>query len=120
MTSAPPLEGASNAYDEAEQGTLEAHSGPHTVSAPESINEKTVDGKEVNPSQAVIFPSEIIPVNNATTSSPPVKRKVSRWILWSLWFNTYRYVLIMSASRVSDFASGHTHSSENSLRSWSL
>lgn len=120
MTSAPPLEGASNAYDEAEQGTLEAHSGPHTVSAPESINEKTVDGKEVNPSQAVIFPSEIIPVNNATTSSPPVKRKVSRWILWSLWFNTYRYVLIMSASRVSDFASGHTHSLENSLRSWSL
>ena len=109
MASVPPLEGAPNAYDEAEQGTLEAHSGPTTVSAPESINEKTVDGKEVDPSQAVIFPSEIIPVNNATTSEPPVKRKVSKWILWSLWFNTYRYVSIMSASRVSDFVSGHTH-----------
>ncbi|KAH9998969.1 hypothetical protein BJV77DRAFT_1064469 [Russula vinacea] len=90
MASVPPLEGAPNAYDEAEQGTLEAPSGPTTVSAPESINEKTVDGKEVDPSQAVIFPSEIIPVNNATTSEPPVKRKVSKWILWSLWFNTYR------------------------------
>ena len=109
MASVPPLEGAPNAYDEAEQGALEAHSGPTTVSAPESINEKTVDGKEVDPSQAVIFPSEIIPVNNATTSEPPVKRKVSKWILWSLWFNTYRYVSIMSASRVSDFVSGHTH-----------
>jgi hypothetical protein len=102
-----PPEGAPNAYDEAEQGTLETHSGPPTVSAPESIDEKVVDGKEVN--RSVVFSSEVIPVNNATTSEPPVKRKVSKWILWNLWFNTYRYVSIMSAGRVSDSAPGPTH-----------
>jgi hypothetical protein len=34
---------------------------------------------------------------------------VSKWILLTLWFNTYRLVSIISASRVSDFASGRTH-----------
>lgn len=24
--------------------------------------------------------------------TPPAKRKVSKWILWNLWFNTYRYI----------------------------
>jgi hypothetical protein len=23
---------------------------------------------------------------------PPAKRKASKWILWNLWFNTYRYI----------------------------
>jgi hypothetical protein len=24
---------------------------------------------------------------------PPAKKKASKWILWNLWFNTYRYIL---------------------------
>jgi hypothetical protein len=110
MASVPPPEGTPNAYDEAEQGTLEVQSGPaSTVFAPGSIDEKMVDGKEVNPSVVFSSESQVIPVSNATTSKPPVKKKVSKWILWNLWFNTYRYASIMSASRVSDSAPGSTH-----------
>jgi len=29
----------------------------------------------------------------AETSKPPANPKVSKWILWTLWFNTYRYPL---------------------------
>jgi len=28
----------------------------------------------------------------------PVKRKVSKWVLWRLWFNTYRYISFSSLS----------------------
>jgi hypothetical protein len=109
MGSLPPPNGVPNAYDEAERGTQEAHSGPPTVSAPRLIEEKMVDVKEAKSS--VVVSSEVVPVpvNNAPASKPPAKkRKVSKWILWKLWFNTYRYVWIMSAGRVPDTASGPT------------
>ena len=107
MASVPPPIGAPNPYDEAENGTQDVDSGSSTVSAPGSIDEKMIDGEQVKP--PVVISSEVVPVSNATTFKPPVREKVSRWILWRLWFNTYRYVSTMSAGRVSDSASGPTH-----------
>jgi len=110
MASLPPPKDAPNAYDEAEWGTQDVHSGSTTVSTLELVEEKVVilDEKQVNP--PVVISSEIVPVpvSNATPSKPPPK-KVSKWILWTLWFNTYRSVSIISARRVSDSASGPTH-----------
>jgi hypothetical protein len=100
MASLPPPKDAPNAYDEAERGTQDAHSGPTTVSAPGSIDEKVVGEGKVKP--PVVISSEVAPVNNATPSKPPAKR-VSKWILWTLWFNTYRSVSIMSAGRLAVF-----------------
>src|SRR5258708_17410301 len=40
---------------------------------------------------------EAIPVPNPPTNKALAKKKVSKWILWQLWFNTYRYVSIASA-----------------------
>jgi hypothetical protein len=94
MASLLPSNGAPNAYDEAERGTQEVDSGSTTstaVSAPGSIIEKMDDGKEVKPSNVVS--SEVVPVSNASsTPNPPTKKRVSKWILWRLWFNTYRYM----------------------------
>lgn len=114
MASLSPPKDAPNAYDEAERGTQDVHSDTTvstTVSAPGSIIEKVVDGREVKP--PAILSSEIVPVSvpvsNVTPPKPPAKKKVSRWILWTLFFNTYRSVSIMSASLISDHASGPTH-----------
>jgi hypothetical protein len=94
MASAPPPEDALNAYDEAEWGTEDSAST--TVSAPGSIKEKVVDWGKVT--QHVITTSEVVPVSHATPSpSRPPAKKVSKWILWTLWFNMYRSVSIMSA-----------------------
>ena len=96
MASVPPPKDAPNAYDEAERGTQDVHSGSTTVSAPGSIDEKVDDGEKVKP--PVVISSEVVPVSNVTPSKPPTK-KVSKWILWTLWFNTYRLVsIIMSTS----------------------
>lgn len=87
MASMPPPKDAPYAYDEAERGTQDVHSGPTTTSAPGSIDKKVVDAGNVKP--AVVISSEVVPVKNAAPSKPPAK-KVPKWILWTLWFNTYR------------------------------
>ena len=100
MTSVPLPEGAVTVYDEAEKGTLEVPSGPVTVTA-----FGLVDGKveEIKPSAVM---SSGAPISSEATKPPAKKKKVSKWILWTLWFNTYRCVSIVSTSRISDFASG--------------
>jgi hypothetical protein len=105
MTSAPRPEGAIAAYDEAEKGTLELHSGPITVADLGLVNEK-VDEKPELPTP---ISTEVVPSSDATAivTKPHAKRKkVSKWILWTLWFNTYRCVSVTSASRISNSASG--------------
>jgi hypothetical protein len=86
MSSVPLSEGAAPAYDEAEKGTLELHSGPIAIVPSGVVNEK--------------------PKPSAEATKPPAKKKVSRWILWTLWFNTYRSVSIMSTSHISNPVSG--------------
>jgi hypothetical protein len=89
MSSEPLPSGAIAVYDEAEKGTLELHSGPITVTDLGVINDKV----EMKPSAAIS--AEVIPAAGGAiakaTKPPAKKKKVSRWILWTLWFNTYRY-----------------------------
>ena len=102
MTSVLLPEGGVTVYDEAEKGTLEVPSGPLTV---ETFG--LVTGKVEESKPSTVIPSGV-PVSNSVATKPPAKKKkVSKWILWTLWFNTYRCVsVIMSTSRISDFASG--------------
>ena len=102
MASIPLPEGAIavTVYDEAEKGTLELPSARITVATFGVVNEK-VD--EIQPSTVI---SSGVPVVRSEVAKPPAKGKVSKWILWSLWFNTYRWASIVSTSRISDFASG--------------
>ena len=105
MTSIPlPDSEAASAvtvYDEAEKGTLELPSARSTV-ATFGVNNEKVD--EIQ-SQASTVISSDVPVRSEV-AKPPAKGKVSKWILWTLWFNTYRWVSIVSTSRISDSASG--------------
>ncbi|KAI0003273.1 hypothetical protein BJV74DRAFT_764575 [Russula compacta] len=101
MTSLLPREGAPTTYDEAEKGTLEVHSGPVIIAAPGIVDEKKVEPSAV---------ASVVPVNNPTTTKPPTK-KVSKWILWQLWFNTYRklftFVFTLNMVGIGLAASGH-------------
>jgi hypothetical protein len=83
------------AYDAAEKGTLEDRSGPPSVASLALNDEKKVDTPLVS--------KEVALIPNSPTPKPPAKKRVSKWILWQLWFNTYRYVSMSSFSfRVSE------------------
>ncbi len=90
-------ERAAPAYDAAEKGTLENHSGPSSVATLALIDEK----KKVDIPLALS--KEVPPIPKLPTTKPPAKKKVSKWILWQLWFNTYRYVSITFSFRVSEW-----------------
>jgi hypothetical protein len=89
--------GALAVYDEAEKGILEVHPAPIAVAALGLVNMKLDEDDKPN-----FISTEVVPV----TRLPAKKKKVSKWILWTLWFNTYRCVSIMSSSRISNPASG--------------
>ena len=90
MLSVSPPEGTAPAYDAAEKGTLDVHTGPSSV-ATLALNEK------VDATLAVSKEVQVVPIPKPPAPKPPAK-KVSKWILWQLWFNTYRYVLMSSFS----------------------
>jgi len=85
MTSFPP-EGAPDYYHEAEKGTLEAP--PKAVTIVTFVRAKC----------AAAASTEVVPVSNVILTRLPAKpkKKISKWILWTLWFNTYRCVSIES------------------------
>ncbi|KAH9171512.1 hypothetical protein EDB89DRAFT_1852291 [Lactarius sanguifluus] len=87
---------AAFSYDAAEGGTLEVHSGPSSIST------LALKGKKVG---TFVVPEEAIPI------PLPPKKKVSRWVLWQLWFNTYRklftFVFTLNMVGIGLAASGH-------------
>ena len=109
MASVPlPTKGALNPYGDAERGTHDVHSGPTTVSAPGSIDEKVVDwGRVKTPVVISDISFEVVPVSEVAHSKPPSKKRVSKWISWTLWFNMYRLVsitgIMMSMGRLAMF-----------------
>ncbi|KAH9967889.1 hypothetical protein BC827DRAFT_454625 [Russula dissimulans] len=96
-----PHEGTQNYYYEAEKGTLEAPSNVATIVA------------IVKAECAAAASTEVVPTSNAIVTRLPakLKRKVSKWILWKLWFNTYRklftFVVILNSVGIALAASGH-------------
>jgi len=92
----PVSECAGPAYDAAEGGTLEVHSGPSSAST-------LAFNDEMKVATPLVVSEEVIPIPIPPTNKPPAKKKVSKWILWQLWFNTYRYVSITFSFRVSEW-----------------
>jgi len=76
------LEPAAPAYDAAEKGTLEPAMPPQALILSSKDEKMLMQEKEALPS-----------LEKAAAPKPPVKKpkkKVSKWILWQLWYNTYR------------------------------
>ena len=96
------------AFNDAEKGTLEVRS-PQVAATQEKSEKKPVDIavysvpalKKDAPAASAAKPA----------AKPPPKRKVSRWILWVIWFNTYRkfftFVITLNMIGIGLAASGH-------------
>ena len=97
MSSAPASESTSPPYDAAEKGALEVHAGLANATA---LGEKRVDS-------SVAVTTEVAPPSREAAVTPPAKKKVSKWNLCKLWFNTYRFVSIMLIGSNSNFTSVH-------------
>lgn len=84
----PNPQTAAPAYDDAEKGTLEI-TQPLPVFTTDTKDEKAAM-KDMSPP---------LPTLTKTAHKPPAKKKVSKWILWKIWFNTYRYPLLLALVR---------------------
>lgn len=71
---------ASPAYSDAEKGVLE--------SLPVQVSYYPRDKKDADVKQAPI----------PAAKPKPAKKRVSKWVLWRIWFNTYRYCLLSLSS----------------------
>lgn len=113
MASRTPPNDSAPAYSDAEGGLVDAHAIRATPVAPPAFqsvpsyhsDEKKRDLSPPNPPNFYAQPKEKEKENEsakavvsaAPARSPAKKKKVSRWVLWKLWFNTYRYVAQLSA-----------------------
>ncbi|EJD52904.1 hypothetical protein AURDEDRAFT_157458 [Auricularia subglabra TFB-10046 SS5] len=77
------------AYDDAEKGTGDAILPPRAAITHPSVVPSSKDEKD---SSAFVSSSKKLDTPAPPPAKPAAKpkRKVSRWVLWSLWFNTYR------------------------------
>ena len=83
-------QGAAPAYSEAENGTLSSPKAayPKDEKKPVYFDEK----KGVEVATYPVPEKKDSPPPRPAKPAPKPKKKVSMWILWQLWFNTYRYV----------------------------
>lgn len=93
-----------HAFDDAEKGQYEHAQSWHVESPGELVNEKTVKLEETSLSATSPIHEGLTPLSSALVLQPPdapannraptkpsqPKRRVSRWIIFNLWFNTYR------------------------------
>ena len=98
-----PVEGNAPSYNDAERGLVDVHTAkPVTTVAALPTSEApsySTDEKKAAIGSANFFPppkekdsATKTTVTVAARPSPKKKKKVSKWILWKIWFNTYRYV----------------------------
>lgn len=91
MSAQPNVRGAAPAYDDAEKGT---HDAPRPVQPAFPSEEKkdpfVNDEKTAVAVAAFELPSSKETPAPAAKPAPKPKKKVSKWIVWTLWFNTYR------------------------------
>lgn len=76
-------------YNDAEKGTLEVVSLPNL--SKQYPDEKTVALVDTPPAKFLDVKQALPPPATKKPAAKP-KRKVSKWILFTLWFNTYRSV----------------------------
>lgn len=93
MSSAPPTPGSITPPNEdPEKGMLDISMNQLTVVSFDIEKNKTDSTNVHTDIKSVDLPSAPKP----PTAKPPTKpkKKVSKWILWQLWFNTYRYYIL--------------------------
>ena len=86
---------AAPAYSEAEKGLLnDVPRLPEAAYPKDEKKDPFKDEKKVD--VAIVEKKDVRP----SKPPPKPKKKVSKWILWQLWFNTYRSVLTHSSRAV--------------------
>jgi len=119
MTSRAAPDGNAPAYSDAEKGLIDIHSGNSVTAVPDFSAAKTLsfpDEKKVDlsappPLFSPLKEKKDTPAAPPARSGPKQKKKVSKWVLWKLWFNTYRklftFVFCINAVGIGFAASGH-------------
>lgn len=83
---------AAPAYSEAEKGTLEMPRAMELAYPKDEKKQLFPDEKKGDVGVAITELKKDSPAPvNRPKAPPKPKKKVSKWILWQLWFNTYRY-----------------------------
>lgn len=86
-------QGAAPAYSEAEKGTLDTPRPMEVAYPKDEKKEIYPDEKSGAVTVNTFAVSELKKDAGARPTKPPPKpkKKVSKWIVWQLWYNTYRY-----------------------------
>lgn len=93
------LKGLSQAPLDPEKGLLDSQVVSYNGDAKAALS--TVDpafplSKEKD-SAVTTTTKEVIPATKPSKPPPKPKKKVPLWIVWTLWFNTYRYINFIAA-----------------------
>ena len=96
-------QGDAPAYNDAERGLVDVHAIQSATAVP-AFNASQAPGYSLDEKKALGSPNFFPPPKEkesaakttVTVAPRPAakKKKVSKWILWKLWFNTYRYARI--------------------------
>jgi hypothetical protein len=86
------IRGHPQALVDAEKGTLDPLPRPlsHSKDVKPPPSDIPVPSKEKDALVTTTTQEVILSAKPTASSVPKSKRVVSRWILWNLWFNTYR------------------------------
>lgn len=79
------------AYSEAEKGLLDVPSRPQTAYPKDEKKNLFPDEKKEDVAANSVAVVELKKETRPAKPPPKPKKKASKWILWQLWFNTYRY-----------------------------
>ena len=83
------IRGHPQALIDAEKGTLDPLPLSHSKDVKPPPSDDPLSSKEKD-AGVTTTTQEVILSEKPASSAPKPKRVVSRWILWNLWFNTYR------------------------------
>lgn len=82
------FKGDASRYGDAEKGTLDTL--PYPGSPPVLSKESTAVSIVVSPSKSLDLKQGLPSKEGVKRPAGKPKKKVSKWVLWTLWFNTYR------------------------------
>ena len=94
-------------YCDAEKGILDAPRGPEATYQRDEKKETFSDEKKADVALNNVTVNEAKKDSRPAKPPPRPKKKVSKWILWQLWFNTYRYCCLISVRDVCQADGGH-------------
>lgn len=110
MSSRTPTDATVPAYSDAEKGLIDIHAPHPTTTVPASAfsahtTSYPLDEKKADLTSPTLFPPPLEKKEApppAAKPSPKKKKKASKWVLWRLWFNTYRFVVLFVQKSLRD------------------